>query len=126
MPPDPGCAYRGTVISYQWRGAFASAEVEAFTPKASAVLRVTMLEDPGGTAQPRLALRPPRAQLAGFVNVAWDGGVHAFNLDTVVAWPLRRRGIGTRLVEVGAREARRRMPVAPRRLRRSPAPVLLQ
>lgn len=25
------------------------------------------------------------ARLTGFVNVAWDGGVHAFVLDTVVA-----------------------------------------
>jgi GNAT superfamily N-acetyltransferase len=45
------------------------------------------------------------AELAGFVNVAWDGGVHAFILDTVVAGPLRRHGVGTRLVEVVAREA---------------------
>jgi hypothetical protein len=40
--------------------------------------------------------------LAGFVNVAWDGGVHAFILDTVVGGPLRWHGVGTRLVEVAA------------------------
>jgi len=34
----------------------------------------------------------------GFVNVAWDGGVHAFMLDTAVAIEYRHRGIGTRLV----------------------------
>jgi GNAT superfamily N-acetyltransferase len=45
------------------------------------------------------------AGTAGFVNVAWDGGVHAFVLDTVVAGPLRRHGVGARLVEVAAREA---------------------
>lgn len=37
-------------------------------------------------------------KLVGFVNVAWDGGVHAFLLDMVVASHLRHRGIGTRLV----------------------------
>jgi len=38
--------------------------------------------------------------LVGFVNVAWDGVVHAFVLDTMVATRARRRGVGTRLVEV--------------------------
>lgn len=46
--------------------------------------------------------------LVGFVNVAWDGGVHAFVLDTLVARSHRRRGIGSRLVAAagdGARDA---------------------
>ncbi|MDI5962590.1 GNAT family N-acetyltransferase [Streptomyces sp. SL13] len=46
------------------------------------------------------------ARLAGFVNVAWDGGVHAFVLDTLVAGDLRHRGIGAALVAVAVREAR--------------------
>lgn len=37
-------------------------------------------------------------RLVGFVNVAWDGGAHAFLLDTAVAVAYRRRGIGTQLV----------------------------
>ncbi len=37
-------------------------------------------------------------RLIGFVNVAWDGGVHAFLLDTAVARGMRGRGIGTALV----------------------------
>ncbi|CAM5635102.1 hypothetical protein STENM327S_02591 [Streptomyces tendae] len=40
--------------------------------------------------------------LVGFVNVAWDGGAHAFLLDTVVARHCRSRGVGARLVEVAA------------------------
>jgi len=36
--------------------------------------------------------------LVGFVNVAWDGGVHFFLLDTTVHPAWQRRGIGTRLV----------------------------
>ena len=39
--------------------------------------------------------------LVGFVNVAWDGGVHGFILDTTVHPDLRRRGIGSRLVRGG-------------------------
>ena len=36
--------------------------------------------------------------LAGFVNVAWDGGVHFFLIDTTVHPAWQRRGIGTQLV----------------------------
>ena len=37
-------------------------------------------------------------ELVGFVNVAWDGGKHAFLLDTTVRSKLQRRGIGLELV----------------------------
>ena len=44
--------------------------------------------------------------LVGFVNVAWDGGVHAFVLDTLVTGKIQRQGVGTRLVEIAAEHAR--------------------
>lgn len=44
--------------------------------------------------------------LVGFVNVAWDGGVHAFLLDTTVHPDWGRRGIGTRLVRRAEAAAR--------------------
>jgi ribosomal protein S18 acetylase RimI-like enzyme len=37
-------------------------------------------------------------RLVGFVNACWDGGVHAFLLDTVVDPDYQRRGIGRLLV----------------------------
>lgn len=37
-------------------------------------------------------------QLIGFVNLAWDGGIHAFLLDTTVHPAWRRHGIGHQLV----------------------------
>ncbi len=46
--------------------------------------------------------------LVGFVNVASDGGAHAFVLDTTVHPDLRRRGIGRRLVLMAVDEARER------------------
>nr|WP_240895678.1 GNAT family N-acetyltransferase [Kineococcus siccus] len=46
------------------------------------------------------------AELLGFVNVAWDGGTHAFLLDTLVAAAHRRRGIGRDLVRTAADHAR--------------------
>ena len=45
-------------------------------------------------------------RLVGFVNVAWDGGVHAFVIDTLVAGDRRHSGIGQRLMEVAERESR--------------------
>lgn len=46
------------------------------------------------------------SQLVGFVNVAWDGGVHAFILDTMVSAGMRRQGVGARLVALAGQEAR--------------------
>lgn len=46
--------------------------------------------------------------LVGFAHACWDGGLHAFLLDVVVAPQVQRRRIGERLVErvaAGAREA---------------------
>ena len=37
-------------------------------------------------------------KLVGYVNVAWDGGAHAFLLDPTVHPSHQRRGIGTGLV----------------------------
>lgn len=47
-------------------------------------------------------------RLIGFVNVAWDGGEHAFLLDTLVHPEFRHRGIGTELVNRAVSETCRR------------------
>lgn len=43
--------------------------------------------------------------LVGFVNVAWDGGDHAFLIDTKTRGSYQHRGIGRELVNVATREA---------------------
>jgi ribosomal protein S18 acetylase RimI-like enzyme len=48
------------------------------------------------------------AELIGFVNVAWDGGVHAFILDVTVLPDVRRRGLGVELVTRAAAVCRER------------------
>jgi GNAT superfamily N-acetyltransferase len=47
-------------------------------------------------------------RLVGFVTVAWDGGVHAFLLDTTVHPDWQRRGTGSQLVHRAALAARSR------------------
>ncbi|MFG1606490.1 GNAT family N-acetyltransferase [Actinoplanes sp. NPDC049265] len=47
-----------------------------------------------------------KGALVGFVQVAWDGGEHAFILDTAVDPAAQRRGIGIALVRAATAEAR--------------------
>ncbi len=44
--------------------------------------------------------------LVGFVNVAWDGGGHAFLIDTRTRGSQRHRGIGTAVVRLAVARAR--------------------
>lgn len=95
------------MISYQWRGDFDRAEIEALHAAGFGHApgdwdwKAQVERHSLGWVCARSA-----AELAGFVNVAWDGGVHAFVLDTMVAAPLRHSGIGRRLVEIAISEAR--------------------
>ena len=45
-------------------------------------------------------------RLVGFINIAWDGGIHAFLLDTTVHPTVQRKGIGSALVEHALKVAR--------------------
>lgn len=44
--------------------------------------------------------------LVGFVNVAWDGGDHAFLIDTKTRPDHQRQGIGTAVVKLAAQRAK--------------------
>jgi GNAT superfamily N-acetyltransferase len=48
----------------------------------------------------------PQGLLVGFVNVATDGGDHAFLIDTKTRGAFQRRGIATRVVAFAAEHAR--------------------
>jgi GNAT superfamily N-acetyltransferase len=52
-----------------------------------------------------VAAHDERDRLVGFVNVAWDGGAHAFALDVVVDPDHRRVGLGRALMARAASEA---------------------
>lgn len=44
--------------------------------------------------------------LVGFLNVLWDGGVHAWLQDVIVATDAQRQGIGVKLIELATEHAR--------------------
>lgn len=46
------------------------------------------------------------SDLVGFVNVIWDGLVHAWIQDVMVASGARRHGVGRQLIDVAAQGAR--------------------
>ncbi|MFD0417744.1 GNAT family N-acetyltransferase [Streptomyces sp. NPDC127108] len=94
-------------ITYDWRGAFDNGEVNALHAEAfdHVVLTIDWLAQVRRHSLGWVCARRD-GELVGFVNVAWDGGVHAFVLDTMVAAGGRRAGVGSELVAVAAREAR--------------------
>jgi GNAT superfamily N-acetyltransferase len=94
-------------VAYRWRGDFGNAELNALHAEA---FEHPVLGDDDWRAQvARHSLgwvcARDGGRLVGFVNVPWDGGIHAFIMDTMVATGLRRHGVGTELVAVAAREA---------------------
>ncbi|HEY6568235.1 MAG TPA: GNAT family N-acetyltransferase [Actinomycetota bacterium] len=98
-------------VSYAWRGDLRNAEVNSL--HAEAFDHPAFADDAWDwTAQLRQhslgwVCARDGDDLVGFLNVAWDGLVHAFVLDTMVAKRVRRRGVGTELVAVAVTEARR-------------------
>jgi ribosomal protein S18 acetylase RimI-like enzyme len=96
------------VISYLWRGAVRNAELNALHAEGFGhrVLDDDWEAQLAGHSLGWVCARDDGGELVGFVNVAWDGGVHAFILDTLVAATARRRGIGTQMVAIAAERAR--------------------
>lgn len=93
--------------TYEWRGAFDNLAIDAL--HAEAFHHRVLVEDWRARVH-RHSLGWVCARdgdrLVGFVNVAWDGGVHAFVLDTMVSGQARHRGIGRAMVAIAVREAR--------------------
>jgi GNAT superfamily N-acetyltransferase len=98
-------------VVFQWRGDVSNVEVNVLHAEAFET-RVhddwDWLEQVQAHSLGWVAARNDVGDaLLGFINVPWDGGVHAWIQDTMVATPVRRRGIGKRLVEIAVEEARR-------------------
>ncbi len=94
-------------VDYRWRGAFTDADVNALHADGfdHPVLDIAWNHQVARHSLGWVCAYEGE-RLVGFVNVAWDGGVHAFVVDTLVDAGARHRGIGTGLVEATEREAR--------------------
>ncbi len=91
----------------KWRGAFESAEVNALHAEC---FEHRMFEDDWWLQVNQYSLGWVCARrsekLIGFVNIAWDGGVHAFVLDTMVSPEFQRQGIAKALIEEAVERAK--------------------
>ena len=107
-------------VSYSWREPIPDYEI------------VELVESHGGQGVPGLwdsvdphslgwiTARDDDGVLVGFVNVDWDGGDHAFLIDTKTRVSWQSRGVGTEVVRQAARDAKAAgCELAPRRLRAS-------
>jgi GNAT superfamily N-acetyltransferase len=91
-------------IRYEWRGPFTDREVnelhaEAFATRVFDATEWSWRELCGRHSLGWVTARDGDG-LVGFVNVLWDGLVHAWLQDVMVANGARRRGIGAELVGV--------------------------
>lgn len=86
-----------------WRGDFHSDEVNALHAEAFGT-RVYSVEEWDWKALANrhslgwVVARDDDSALIGFVNILWDGLVHAWVQDTMVAVAARHQSIGTRLI----------------------------
>ena len=94
-------------ITCDWRGDFENSELNVL--HAEAFDHPVLMDDWERQVREHSlgwACARDGAELVGFVNVPWDGGVHAFILDTIVTETAGRQGVGTQLVAVAVAEAR--------------------
>jgi GNAT superfamily N-acetyltransferase len=89
-------------VTYEWRGDFTNAEVSTLHAEAFRTRVFDESEWDWLNLVSRYSLgwvvARDGADLAGFVNVLWDGLVHAWLQDVMVAAAARGQGIGTGLV----------------------------
>ncbi len=96
----------GDRVDYRWRGDASDAELVALVEAHGGHSEAGWWDQIRPFSLGWVTARLPSAELVGFVNVAWDGGDHAFLIDTKVASRYQRRGIATELVAEAVRQAR--------------------
>ncbi|MBI5088941.1 MAG: GNAT family N-acetyltransferase [Actinobacteria bacterium] len=97
-------------VAFEWRGAFENDEVnslhaEAFDTRVFDAAEWDWQQLTSAHSLGWVVARDGDA-LVGFVNVLWDGLVHAWIQDVMVAASARGRRVGVRLVELATRGAR--------------------
>jgi len=97
-------------VTYEWRGRFDNIELnelhaEAFETRVFDETEWNWVDQVHRHSLGWVVARDGD-RLIGFVNVLWDGLVHAWLQDTMVAKDARRRGVGTALVAMAIDQAR--------------------
>jgi GNAT superfamily N-acetyltransferase len=97
-------------VEYEWRGQFDNHEVNALHAEA---FETRVFDEAEWNWQELVnrhslgwVVARDGAALAGFVNVLWDGLVHAWIQDLMVAAAARGEGVGTEIVAVARERAR--------------------
>jgi GNAT superfamily N-acetyltransferase len=99
-------------VVYEWRGEFTNEELntlhaEAFETRVYDQSEWNWSEQLYSHSLGWVVARDGQGgSLVGFVNVPWDGLVHAWIQDTMVAQVVRHQGIGKRVVAIAVEEAR--------------------
>ena len=94
-----------TDIRFSWRGDATDRELVELTESSGGIPEAGWWDRIRPHSLGWVVARDRDSALIGFVNVAWDGGDHAFLIDTRVRPDHRRRGIGTELVRIAAGHA---------------------
>jgi GNAT superfamily N-acetyltransferase len=94
-------------IAYLWRGSASDAELFALTNSHGGHSAPGWWDRIRPQSLGWVTARLDDGSLVGFVNVAWDGGGHAFLLDTKTRRDLQRRGIATKVVQLAAMHAKK-------------------
>jgi ribosomal protein S18 acetylase RimI-like enzyme len=93
-------------IAYSWRAALTDDEMTALVDsyEGHSVRGCWDQIEPHSLGW--VTARSSDGMLVGFVNVAWDGGDHAFLIDTKAHGDWQHRGIGTEVVRHAAQHAK--------------------
>ena len=93
-------------VTYRWRGPLADAEMVGLVSAHGGRAVHGWWDQIRAHSLGWVTARRADGVVIGFVNVAWDGGDHAFLLDTKTHGLFQHKGIGTRLVEVAVSHVR--------------------
>ncbi len=93
-------------LTYGWRGPLTDAEMVELVECHGGRPVIGWWDQIHGHSLGWVTARTKDGLLVGFVNVAWDGGDHAFLIDTKTRSTHQHRGIGTAVVRLAAQKAK--------------------
>lgn len=94
-------------IGFEWRGQLTDEELVELTLSHRGRSTSGWWDQVQSRSLGWVTARNEAGLLVGFVNVAWDGGDHAFLLDTKTRTGYQHQGIGTEVVRIAALNAKR-------------------